>query len=201
MGGCCCGDMGGGDSSVGGSSRVSSGFGGALVRAGGPGWVGRPGWAAGHPFAAAGGGMMGCAVHWPVGSITKGRPRHDGGHDLPRPAPTRERPGMVFMPPSAGVLRRARDRRAGRRRRTPAGAGPRRHCRCCGRGGRRPAPAAPPAGVVAVMVLTDSIAAQRTSREPCLVIRPRGWALRSRAGNPDLPGWTSTKLAVRPLSQ
>ena len=29
-------DMGGGDSSVGGSSRVSSGFGGALVRAGVP---------------------------------------------------------------------------------------------------------------------------------------------------------------------
>src|SRR5665647_2559839 len=30
-----------------------------------------------------------------------------------------------------------------------------------------------PAGVPAVIVLTDSIAAQRTSREPCLVIRPR----------------------------
>src|SRR5450756_2420843 len=30
-----------------------------------------------------------------------------------------------------------------------------------------------PAGVVAEMVLTDSIAAQRTRREPCLVIRPR----------------------------
>ena len=34
-------DVGGGDSSVGGSSRVSSGFGGALVRAGVPaGWAG-----------------------------------------------------------------------------------------------------------------------------------------------------------------
>src|ERR1035437_11085695 len=61
--------MGGGDSAVGGSLRVSSGFGGALVRAGGPAWVGGPGWAAGHPFAASGAGMMGCAVHWPVGSI------------------------------------------------------------------------------------------------------------------------------------
>ena len=30
-----------------------------------------------------------------------------------------------------------------------------------------------PALLPAVMVLTDSIAAQRTSREPCLVIRPR----------------------------
>ena len=30
--------------------------------------------------------------------------------------------------------------------------------------------------------------------------RQAAWALRSRAGNPDLPGWTSTKLAVRPLN-
>src|SRR5450759_5688512 len=59
-----------------------------------------------------------------------------------------------------------------------------------------------PAGVVAEMVLTDSIAAQRTSREPCLVIRPRwtwvsdSWCLGvspaqqvSLGAEADLLGW------------
>ena len=39
-----------------------NGFDGALVRAGWSGWGAGPGWAAGHPFAAAGAGMMGFAV-------------------------------------------------------------------------------------------------------------------------------------------
>jgi hypothetical protein len=84
------------DNDVGGGDRFGGRFlswrTGLVVRSSGPGfparWAG-PGGAAGHPFAAAGGGTMGCAVHWPVGSITKGRPRHSGGHDLHDP----RRPG------------------------------------------------------------------------------------------------------------
>ncbi len=48
---------------------------GVTVRSSGPGarLVGRPGWAAGHPFAAVG-GMMGCAVL--AGGVNqRGRPR------------------------------------------------------------------------------------------------------------------------------
>ena len=78
-------DMGGRDSSVWRFLRGENGFGGALVRTGFPGWVGRPRWAAGHPFVAAGGGMMGCAVLWSAGSIGIGRPRQFGGHDLHDP--------------------------------------------------------------------------------------------------------------------
>src|SRR5664280_1173296 len=52
---------------------------------------GRPRWAAGHPFAAAGGGMMGFAVHWPAGSITWGDHAKYGGHDLHDP----RRPGKA----------------------------------------------------------------------------------------------------------
>src|ERR1035437_4622332 len=60
--------VGGVDSSVGRFLRGQNGVGGALVRAGVPAG-GRPGWAAGHPYAAAGGGMMGFAVRWPAGAI------------------------------------------------------------------------------------------------------------------------------------
>src|ERR1019366_982176 len=72
---------------------------------------GRPGWAAGHPYAAAGrhDGVRGALA----GGVNQKRtttPRR--GHDRPRPAPTREKPEMAFMPPSADVLGRARDRRA-----------------------------------------------------------------------------------------
>src|ERR1035437_8530944 len=49
------------------------------------------------------GGMMGFAVHWPAGSIRGATTPGVGGHDLPRPAPTRDKPKAVFMPPPAGV--------------------------------------------------------------------------------------------------
>ena len=52
------------------------------------------------------GGMMGCAVHWPVGSITKGRPRHNGGHDLHDP----HRPGKAEGGPQATLGRCSRAR-------------------------------------------------------------------------------------------
>src|SRR5450631_2273285 len=65
---------------------------------------GRPGWAAGHPYAAAGGGIDDGVrgVYWPAGSIRGATTPGDGGHDLPRPAPTREKPKAAFMPPPAG---------------------------------------------------------------------------------------------------
>ena len=81
-------NVGGGDSS-GADPQKSQWVGGALVRAGGPGWGGRPGWAAGHPYAAAGGGMMGFAVRWPAGSIRGATTPGVGGHDLHDP----RRPG------------------------------------------------------------------------------------------------------------
>src|SRR5665647_3261033 len=55
--------------------RSQKGFDGALVKAGIPAG-GRPGWAAGHPFAAAGGGMMGFAV-------STGRRGQSGGATTP----------------------------------------------------------------------------------------------------------------------
>src|SRR5665647_3821289 len=54
--------------------RSQKGFDGALVKAGIPAG-GRPGWAAGHPYAAAGGGMMGFAVSTGRRGQSEGRPR------------------------------------------------------------------------------------------------------------------------------
>jgi hypothetical protein len=55
-------NVGGGDGS---GERFLSVRRGLMVLSSGPGFRlgGRPRWAAGHPFAAAGGGMMGFAVH------------------------------------------------------------------------------------------------------------------------------------------
>jgi hypothetical protein len=134
-------NVGGGDSAAGGSSGGEKGFDGALVRAGDPGGgqarVGLPV----IPTPRQESGMMGFAVYWPAGSINGGDHAKFGGHDLHDP----RRPGkprMVFMPPSAGAPGHVRGRRAARRRRTPAGTGQLRHCRCCARGGRRHVPAA-----------------------------------------------------------
>ena len=135
-------NVGGGDSSGAGPQKSAW----VGVRSSGPGVPagGRPGWAAGHPYAAAGGGMMGFAVSTgrrgqSHGATTPGV----GGHDLPRPAPTREKPKAVFMPPSADVPGRVRDRHVARRRRAPVDAWRLRPSRCCGLGGRRPVLVAP----------------------------------------------------------
>ena len=104
---------------------------------------GRSRWAAGHPLVAALGGILGFAVQWPAGSI-RGATTPGLGSWPARPAPTREGPMVVFTPPPAGAPGYVRGRRAGRRRRAPAGAVRLRRCRCCGRGGRQRAPAALP---------------------------------------------------------
>ena len=97
--------------------QKSEWVGGALVMAGGPGWVGRPGWAAGHPFAAAGGGMMGFAVHWPAGSIRGATTPGIGGHDLHdprRPGKSRRRcschPRQMFQGAHVTVTQRVENK-------------------------------------------------------------------------------------------
>src|ERR1039458_9957709 len=96
--------------------QKSEWVGGALVKAGVPAG-GRPGWAAGHPYAAAGGGMMGFAVHWPAGSIRGATTPGVGGHDLhdPRgPGKSRRRcschPRQMFQGAHVTVTQRVEDK-------------------------------------------------------------------------------------------
>ena len=118
-----------------------------------------------------------CDRLWWARSIRGATTPLSGGHDLHDP-----------RPPALGVVSCRRPTRASRRRRVEGAdvvvaqrvedefellAGRRRPRRCCGPAGRRPGPGAAPARVCGPSVCTDSTAAQRTSREPCLVIRPR----------------------------
>ena len=127
--------------------------------------------AVGHSFACG----MECCDRFAVGEVNqRGRPRrapgvmtvttraHRGFGDLVTP------PAWVRAWTGGG-----RGRRVARRRPARSVRGRRRRRRCCGRGGRRPGRGPAPRRVCAGTRCTASTAAQRTSRLPCLVIRPR----------------------------
>ena len=137
-----------------------------------PGWWTGPGGAVGHPFAARGRHeALRQGSRW-AGSIRGATTPTVGGHDCTTRAHREVRAGSCRHRCRC-VAGSGRGGRAARRRRTRSARGRRRRRRCCGRGGRRPGRGRCPRRVCAGTRCTDSIAAQRTSREPCLVIRPR----------------------------
>ena len=83
--------------------------------------------------------------------------------------------GVLLTPPACGRwwTGGGRGRHAARRRPARSARGRRRRRRCCGRGGRRPGRGSARGGCAPGTRCTASTAAQRTSRLPCLVIRPR----------------------------
>ena len=106
-------------------------------------------------------------------------PRRSGGHDLHDPRPT-ECSGVSCRHRWCRAAR-GPGGRAGRSRRTRSGRGRPPRPRCCGPGGPRPGPGPHRPWCGPGRICTDSTAAQRTSREPCLVIRPRcTWVSDSR---------------------
>ena len=132
------------------------------------------------------GRMMGCAPSWGLGRSGSIRTRDlaadgasGGGHDLHDPRPTEGRWVSCGRPGRGGVL--GRGGRAARSRPARPGRGRRPPPRCCGHGGPRPGLGPHRSGCGPGRSCTDSTAAQRTSREPCLVIRPRWtWVSDSR---------------------